>query len=580
MKKLTYEEVKRRIESVNGYRLLSKEYVNSSTKLKIQCPKRHIIWMQPNNFFSGFRCKICGVKKSADKRRLTINDMHDIAKKNGGECLSEKYIDAHTKLKWRCSCGNEWEAEPNSIRQGTWCPKCGLIKSAASSKLSYDQVKELIESESGYVLLTKDYINAKSKLLVQCNKGHIYKVTQSDFKQGKRCPICHNESLIGRNSLEEMDVKNRIISEGYEWLEGEYINQRSYLRVKCPQNHIYKVRGGNFFSGKRCPLCRNERLSEEFSHDYEYVKSAIEKEGYILSSKEYINNETKLKMLCNNGNELYMRFANFIMGNRCKCKNCISDWKKKYAKNKLKIISKKLQKHGYILLSEDYDSQKPNVKVKCPEGHETIVWWQHFKNNFECSICKNGRLFYLTSRGKFEQAFKVMKEYANKFDYEILENEYIPQRNKMFFKCPKGHEYDVSFNTFQAGHRCPLCNNYQNQSLMTGIVGDIFNETPIPEYTNDKFRYSKSGYHMRFDAALPDRKIFFEYQGEQHYKPIDFSGKGEKWAKQNLKIIQERDKEKREKCAAFGITLIEIPYKWDQSDKYIREILKKKGLKL
>lgn len=42
MRKLTYQEVKSYIESFIGYILLSKEYKNAQTKLKIQCPEGHI----------------------------------------------------------------------------------------------------------------------------------------------------------------------------------------------------------------------------------------------------------------------------------------------------------------------------------------------------------------------------------------------------------------------------------------------------------------------------------------------------------------------------------------------------------
>lgn len=38
-KKLTYKYVKEQIERVEGYKLLSKKYIDSQTKLKIQCNK-------------------------------------------------------------------------------------------------------------------------------------------------------------------------------------------------------------------------------------------------------------------------------------------------------------------------------------------------------------------------------------------------------------------------------------------------------------------------------------------------------------------------------------------------------------
>lgn len=50
--------------------------------------------------------------------------MIELARKRKGECLSTEYINAHTKLMWKCVHGHEWEAKPNNIHQGKWCPKC------------------------------------------------------------------------------------------------------------------------------------------------------------------------------------------------------------------------------------------------------------------------------------------------------------------------------------------------------------------------------------------------------------------------------------------------------------------------
>lgn len=43
-------------------------------------------------------------------------------------------------------------------------------------KLTYEFVKEQIE-RVGYSLVSKEYKNAKTKMKVKCDKGHIYKPT-------------------------------------------------------------------------------------------------------------------------------------------------------------------------------------------------------------------------------------------------------------------------------------------------------------------------------------------------------------------------------------------------------------------
>jgi hypothetical protein len=54
---------------------------------------------------------------------------------------------------------------------------------------------------------------------------------------------------------------------------------------------------------------------------------------------------------------------------------------------------------------------------------------------------------------------------------------------------------------------------------------------------------------LEFDFYIPSINTAIEFQGEQHYWPIDFGGKGEDWARQQFEDGQERDAIKREYCA-------------------------------
>ena len=60
--------------------------------------------------------------------KYSIQDMHNLANKYGGKCLSEKYINANTKLKWQCQKGHIWESTPSSVRRGHWCLECSGSK--------------------------------------------------------------------------------------------------------------------------------------------------------------------------------------------------------------------------------------------------------------------------------------------------------------------------------------------------------------------------------------------------------------------------------------------------------------------
>ena len=112
-------ELKKVVKEKNG-KLLSKTYFGSRTKLKFQCQKGHTWEALPYSVQSGRWCLDC-----SNRKKLTIEEMQEIAKKRKGRCLSTKYINQNTKLKWECEKGHTWEAAPNNVKnRGQWCPIC------------------------------------------------------------------------------------------------------------------------------------------------------------------------------------------------------------------------------------------------------------------------------------------------------------------------------------------------------------------------------------------------------------------------------------------------------------------------
>ena len=117
-------EMQKIAESRDGM-CLSTFYVNEKTHLKWQCNKDDCIWnATPSNIIKSRWCPECGRKRRNEKNRSTIEEMQELAKKKEGKCLSTIYIDAHTPLRWQCRLDHEWNAVPNSIQQGRWCPVC------------------------------------------------------------------------------------------------------------------------------------------------------------------------------------------------------------------------------------------------------------------------------------------------------------------------------------------------------------------------------------------------------------------------------------------------------------------------
>ena len=50
-------------------------------------------------------------------RKLTIEEMRQLAKQRGGKCLSKTYINTNSKLLWECINGHQCTVTPDNVKR-------------------------------------------------------------------------------------------------------------------------------------------------------------------------------------------------------------------------------------------------------------------------------------------------------------------------------------------------------------------------------------------------------------------------------------------------------------------------------
>ena len=76
---------------------------------------------------------------------------------------------------------------------------------------------------------------------------------------------------------------------------------------------------------------------------------------------------------------------------------------------------------------------------------------------------------------------------------------------------------------------------------------------------------------QKLDFFIPLLNIAIECQGEQHYKPVDFAGNGEEWAKKLFEQNIKRDKIKLCKVLKHNIKMIYVNE--ENKNNFLNEIL-------
>lgn len=106
------------------------------------------------------------------------------------------------------------------------------------------------------------------------------------------------------------------------------------------------------------------------------------------------------------------------------------------------------------------------------------------------------------------------------------------------------------------------------------LIEKWFKENNIVNYTHHvKFSdlHGVGGRLLDFDFGIKNKdnnyKILIEFQGYQHYNPVELFGGQEQFKKQ-----QEHDNRKREYCKEHNIQLIEIPYNYKNIEDYLSQL--------
>lgn len=235
-----------------GGSLLSKRYINATTKLEWQCEKGHTWWASPNNIKNNAKGKDATkgnwCPECAQRMKYTIEDVKEFAHSKGGACLSNVYKRAGEILKWRCKKNHEFKASFFNIKvQNSWCPKC-------KREIYFQKYKNLAKKRGGECL-SENYRGAHLKLKWKCEKGHIWMATSNSIRQGSWCPICVNQP---KYTIEDMNKLAK--SFGGECLSKQYLGRKEYLEWRCSEGHEWKATPNNIKSHNNwCPECKKEK---------------------------------------------------------------------------------------------------------------------------------------------------------------------------------------------------------------------------------------------------------------------------------------------------------------------------------
>ena len=212
---------------------------------------------------------------------------------------------------------------------------------------------------------------------------------------------------------------------------------------------------------------------KNYKNKEEFYKKVKEKFGdkFDLSKVNYINNKTKIIVVCPKHGEFSIMPQNFLKSQYgCpKCGNENSALKKKKrvpnAIDTKKFIEKAKSIHGdkYNYSKVEYVNNHTKICIICPKHGE---FWQtpnNHLNGYGCKKCGREKVFETFSIGT-ENFIKRAKEiHGNRYDYSKVE--YLGTLKKVCIICPTHGEFWQEPHNHLKGCGCPYCTNKFKNTL-------------------------------------------------------------------------------------------------------------------
>lgn len=389
-------------------------------------------------------------------RRLTIQEMQGYAEKHGGQCLSGKYTNAVTKLKWQCDKGHAWKATPYSIKsRQSWCPTCAIARNAIKRVSTTIEEMQVIAQKRGGSCLSKRYINDLSELKWKCANGHIWKTIPKVVKRGGWCPMCLR--YVSENLCREIFqkiFKKKFVKIHPRWLINEH-GGRMELDGYCKKLRLaFEYQGRQHY--QIVDFFKGRNLFETQQADV-LKKRLCEKEGIALIIIPYTVTR----------NELYGFITKKLEENNIEIpkhnKFSVDDldvYSSQRFMDEMRSIAKEL---GGVCLSKFFIDSKTKLRWRCKESHEWEAIPESVKIGRWCPFCaKNVKL-----------NIEEMHVMAKKNDGVCLSERYISSKSKIEWRCAKGHIWEAVPDSIRRGTWCPTCSNISGHEKLKRNIKEL-----------------------------------------------------------------------------------------------------------
>ena len=348
----TTEDFIKKAREVHGdkYDYSKVEYVNATTKVCIICPEHGEFWQEAFSHLSGCGCPICSgnIKSSTEefikKAREAHGDKYNYSK--------VEYTNASTKVCIICPEHGEFWQTPNGHLGGAGCPKCANEKNGEKRRQTLENFITCARKIHGnkYNYAKVNYKNRDTKVCIICPEHGEFWQRPAGHLSGAGCPKCGilQRTKISSLTTEEFIEKAQKVHGGkYDYSKVEYIKHNQKVCIICPEHGEFWQTPNSHLNKHACPsCCGNTKLTTK---EFIARAKAIHGDKYDYSKVKYINNSTKVCIICPEHGEFKQTPANHTHSTHPQgCPICNRGFSKPYKFNLLEEFEDEYEFRAFL----------------------------------------------------------------------------------------------------------------------------------------------------------------------------------------------------------------------------------------
>jgi len=167
------------------------------------------------------------------------------------------------------------------------------------------------------------YVNAKTKVKIICPIHGVFEQTPDKHLSGQGCKECKKIKIGNKlRSKNFVERATNLYNGKYDYSLVNYVNNCTKVKIICPIHGVFEQIAQNHLDGHGCPICGRENASNKNKKTFEqFVEEANKVHNNFFTYTNYINDATKIKIICPIHGEFYQTPNKHLSGQGCpKCK--------------------------------------------------------------------------------------------------------------------------------------------------------------------------------------------------------------------------------------------------------------------